>query len=230
MSSYPPPNPPMIPARWKGGDQTPKAIVMHGTVTPDTPGMATATARFFANETNKTSAHYIVDPTTVIQCVGDHTVAYHCGYNQDSIGVEMCDEETGTAARWDDENSRAIIARAATLVAQLCLAYDIDPIRPSVAELKEKGPHGIYGHNDSRLAFGNTTHSDPIDFPWQRFLKQVHDEIERLKTPAKVETKTIRTKPVQATIDAAKQIDQPKKRKRLLDYIRSLFPGRQVSK
>ena len=168
-----PPAPEFVAARWHGGAQTPRAVVMHGTVSPDDAGTAQAIARFFARENNKTSAHYIVDPSTVIQTVGDHTVAYHCGYNQDSIGVELCDEETGPASRWNDANSNAILERAAALVAQLCLAYGIDITHPTVAELKRRGPHGIYSHNDSRLAFGHTTHSDPIDFPWPRFMRLV---------------------------------------------------------
>lgn len=182
MTSFAPPSPPLIKARHFGGSQTPRAIVIHGTVSPDRPGTARSIAAWWHGQTSPlTSAHYIVDPRDVIQCVPDHNEAYHCGYNHGSIGVELCDEEQGPASRWADENSRDIRDRAALLVAQLCLAYDIEPVRPSIAELKAKGPHGIYGHNDSRLAFGNTTHSDPVDFPWDSFLKDVREEIVRLK-------------------------------------------------
>lgn len=181
------PTPEFIPARWKGGAQTPKAIVMHATVSSDNSGTARAIAKFFQKGAAKTSAHYVVDPATVIQCVGDHAVAYHCGYNTGSIAIEMCDEQTGPASRWADADSKAIIRRAATLTAQLCLAYNIEPRRPTVAELKAKGPHGIYGHNDSRLAFGNTSHTDPRDFPWPTFMELVRAERDRLsgRKPAK---------------------------------------------
>jgi N-acetyl-anhydromuramyl-L-alanine amidase AmpD len=178
MNTVVAPSPRFIAARWHGGSQTPRAIVMHGTVSPCTPGDAAAVARFFATEDNKTSAHYIVDPSTAVQCVGDHTVAYHCGWNQDSIGVELCDPQTGSPARWEDAAHNAMLARAAKLVAQLCLVYDIRAIRPSIESLKAEGVHGIYGHNDSRLAFGNTTHVDPgSDFPWPTFLHAVKEEI-----------------------------------------------------
>ena len=153
---------------------------MHGTVSPDNPGTARAIARDFASTSTKKSAHYIVDPAEVIQTVRDHVVAFHCGWNTGSVAVEMCDEQQGPASRWADADSKAIIARAATLVAELCLAYEIEARRPSVAELKAKGPHGIYGHNDSRLAFGNTTHVDPLDFPWDDFLVLVRQEMSRL--------------------------------------------------
>lgn len=183
MTTYKPPSPEIITARFKGGSQNPKGITLHATVSSDNPGTARAIAEWWHGPTSpKTSAHYVVDPKETIQCVGDHTVAYHCGSNQDCIGVELCDEQTGPATRWADGDSKAILARGAHLVAQLCLAYDIEPRRPSVAELKEKGKHGIYGHNDSRLAFGNTTHTDPgPDFPWTSFLAQVKAEITKLK-------------------------------------------------
>lgn len=182
-TKFQPPSPPQIPARPEnhGGSQKPGALVMHGTVSSDNPGTARGIAQWWHNDVTKTSAHYIVDPAEVIQSVGDHTIAYHCGHNTGSIAIELCDEEKGPASRWADADSKAIIARAATLAAQLCLAYGIEARRPSIAELKAKGPHGIYGHNDSRLAFGNTTHSDPIDFPWEHFLGMVRAEIKRIE-------------------------------------------------
>ena len=236
MSTYKPPSPPMIAARWKGGSQTPTAIVMHGTVSPCESGGARATAHFFATEDNKTSAHYVVDPGEVVQCVGDHTIAYHCGYNTGSIGVEMTDPETGPASRWSDGNHTSMLNHAATLVAELCLAYDIEVRRPTVAELKAKGPHGIYGHNDSRLAFGSTTHTDPIGFPWPHFLTLVKAEAKRLSQPTEPKAPTkkapgkpvpapVRSPKVQTTLHDAQQIAQPKKRKTLVTFIKGLFKG-----
>jgi len=173
------PSPPMIPARYHGGTQTPRAIVIHGTVSHDDPGTARSIAGWWHGRTSpKTSAHYVVDPGEVIQCVGDHAIAYHCGHNQDSIGVELCDEQVGPASRWDDADSEAILARAARLVADLCLAYGIDPVRPTVAALKAHGPHGIAGHVDYSQAFHQSTHTDPgPDFPWTDFLSAVRMNI-----------------------------------------------------
>jgi len=182
MPKYAAPTPPMVPARWSGGAQTPKAVVIHGTVSPCVKGGARAVAHFFATEDNKTSAHYVVDPGEIVQCVGDHAIAYHCGYNTNSIGVELCDPQTGPGGRWTDDAHAQMLARAALLVAQLCLAYGIEPVRPTSADLASHGPHGIYGHNDSRLAFGNTSHSDPgADFPWPTFLAAVRQEIATIR-------------------------------------------------
>ncbi len=183
--NYPAPAPKMIAARHKGGRQTPRAIVIHATVSPDNPGTAEAIAKWWAGPNSPvTSAHYVRDPKVTFQCVGDHTVAYHCGSNQDTIGYELCDEQIGAASRWKDADSQAIIRGAARDVAQLCLAYKIQPIRPTVAQLRAKGKHGIYGHDDSRRAFGRTTHTDPRDFPWDQFLALVRQQIDAIKKAA----------------------------------------------
>lgn len=183
---FPPPSPEFIPARNTGGSQRPRAIVLHGTVSSDNRGTARNIALWWNGPNSPASScHYVVDPGKVIQCVGDHTVAWHCGYNQDSVGVEFCDEQQGPASRWDDKDSRAILRRAARLVAELCLAYGIEAKRSSVKALKAKGPHGIYGHNDSRLAFGGTTHTDPRDFPWGKFMRMVRREIRKMRRAAR---------------------------------------------
>lgn len=175
-----PPSPPYIPAKWKGepnSQPTILAICLHGTVGHDDPGSARQVARYFQTTSRPASAHYVRDPRETIQSVFDHTIAYHCGgHNKGVIGYEFCDEQVGPASRWFDEDSTAILKGAAKDIARLCAAYHIEIRRPSIAELKEKGPHGIYGHNDSRLAFGGTTHTDPKDFPWDYFLRLVKAE------------------------------------------------------
>lgn len=176
-----PPSPPFIPARYYGGAQVPRSIVIHGTVSPCVEGGARAVARFFANNTRKTSAHYVVDPGEVIQCVGDHRVAYHCGVNQDRIGVELCDPQSGPSGRWGDRSHSRMLDRAAELVAQLCLAYGI-PIHRLTVEQVRSGAHGICGHVDITHAYpGATTHSDPGEaFPWQGFISAVKAAAERM--------------------------------------------------
>lgn len=198
-TKYPAPSPPFIQARHRGGSQVPKAIVIHGTVSSDNAGTAKNIAQWWAGRTSPvTSCHYVVDPKSTYQCVGDHTIAFHCGSNTGCIGIELCDEQTGPASRWQDADSQAIIRRAARLTAELCLAYGIEAKRPTVAELKRKGKHGIYGHNDSRLAFGGTSHTDPRDFPWAQFLHLVRAEIAKIKnatvTPPKPPTAPVRRK------------------------------------
>jgi len=179
-----PPSPQFIGARFQGGAQVPHAIVIHGTVSPCADGGARAVAHDFVTTSVKKSAHYISDPNETIQFVGDHTVAFHCGFNQDTIGHELCDPQPRPdldPGRWEDPAHAAMLEEAARIDAQLCLAFGSDIHRPSMTELKAKGPHGIYGHDDSRKAFGNTTHTDPgRTIPWHRYLALVRAKASEL--------------------------------------------------
>jgi N-acetylmuramoyl-L-alanine amidase CwlA len=181
MTAFQAPHPDLVAARWKGGAQTPKDIVLHSTVTPCDFGWARKVAHFFATEDNKTSAHYIVDPGEVIQCVGDHTVAYHCGFNQDSIAVEMCEfPSLLNLARWLSPKHIMMRKRAQRLVARLCLAYDIPPYYRGV-KARLDGKHGVTTHNVMSKAFKQSTHWDPGAWPRRLFMRGVRKRIEVLK-------------------------------------------------
>lgn len=183
MQSRPqPPAPEYLgPARFVGGRQelNPlRRIVIHCTVSPCERGGARNVARYFRDSvTRPSSAHYIVDPGEVVQVVGDHTVAFHAPPNTDTIGVELCDMQGGPIARWEDANHRAMLQRAAELVAELCLAYDVPRRRLGHLRLRA-GQRGITGHVDVSRAWGQTNHSDPGDgFPWATFMNLVRAEV-----------------------------------------------------
>lgn len=178
---FAPPAPPFIAARWKGGKQTPRRIVMHSTVGPTKVGSAKAIAHYFARGERKSSAHYVVDELEKYQCVGDHTVAWHCGYNQDSIGVEMCDYPSATSkARWRSPEHQRMFVRTARLVARLCLAYDIPPYYVGVFRLR-LGRKGVTTHAAMTRAFNRSTHWDPGAWPRYRFMREVRAQIKRMK-------------------------------------------------
>jgi N-acetyl-anhydromuramyl-L-alanine amidase AmpD len=182
------PAPPYIPARWHGGKQTTiKRIVIHGTVSPTILGGARDVAHFFATEANQTSAHYVVDPGEVIQCVYDHTIAWHDGTNTNSIGVELCDPVDGKANRWQDRLHQDMLKRAANLVRDLCWFYSIPIIKLTPAAIRA-GHAGICGHADMRDAFpGSTTHYDPgTAFPWNHFIDLVNQEDDDMPTAKEI--------------------------------------------
>jgi N-acetylmuramoyl-L-alanine amidase CwlA len=179
-----PPSPPFIAAKHRGGPQTPRLIVMHSTVGPTRKGSAKAIAEYFARGTKVSSAHYVVDEAEKYQCVGDHTVAYHCGYNQDSIGVEMCDYPSATSkARWSDAEHQRLLVRTARLVARLCIAYGIRPRYVGAIRLR-LGVKGVTTHAAMTKAFNRSTHWDPGAWPRRRFMREVRRQIANIQNGA----------------------------------------------
>ncbi|SFE54444.1 N-acetylmuramoyl-L-alanine amidase [Actinopolyspora alba] len=164
-----PPSPPYIPANLTGGPQERiDRIVIHGTVKPGTYcGAAKDLGAYFRDlqepsdsEGRWASCHYGVDPCETYQYVYDHTIAYHAPPNDGSIGVELCDPQSGPDARWDDEQHQAMLDRAAELVRQLCRAYDIPMVWLYPDDLTAGG-RGITDHENVGLAWGQTSHIDP---------------------------------------------------------------------
>lgn len=175
------PNPYFITARWFGGPQVPKRIVLHSTVTPCDYGWARKVGYFFAHEDNKTSAHYGVDPGEVIQYVPDHRVAYHCGYNENSLAVEMCEYPTlVNALRWLTPKHIKMRRRAQRLTARLCLYYGIPPYFVGVKGLLAD-KDGVTTHRCMSKAYKQSTHWDPGSWPRRLFMRGVRKHYAYLK-------------------------------------------------
>lgn len=174
--TYPPPSPPYLgpAAHVSDGDNKPiRRIVIHSTVSTCEPGGARAIAGYFRSEAARGSAHYVVDPDEVVQCVYDGVIAWHAPPNANSIGIELCDmPTTASKARWKDDNHRRMLERAAQLVAQLSLAYGV-PARFVSASGLRSGRHGVTTHQQVSLAFRQSTHWDPGAWPRRRFMRRV---------------------------------------------------------
>lgn len=183
-TKYPPPSPQYVAARHHGGDQTPKLVVMHSTVSPCAIGGAHMIAHMFAVTDEAKSAHYVVDPAETVQCVHDHTVAYHCGYNQDSVGVEMCEYPSWNLARWVTRPHRRMRARAVNLVAKLCLAYGIPPYFVTAGDMLA-GKRGVTTHRAMTRAYHRSTHWDPGAWPRRAFMRAVRARMAELKAAAR---------------------------------------------
>ena len=131
-------------------------------------------ARWFASEASEVSAHYCVDAETVIQCVREQDIGWHArGGNTASIGVELAGFARQTPREWDDDYSRAVLERAALLVADICRRRRI-PVRWLTADDLVAGRRGITGHVEVSEAFGKSDHWDPgPGFPIEAFLDRV---------------------------------------------------------
>lgn len=153
-------------------------VVIHDEEYPEVPGGARHIALDFAGRPTSgpraASAHYTVDDKEIWQCVSETDIAWHCGHNAHSIGIEQGGYASQSALEWDDPYSHAQIELVARLTADICHRYGIPPVWLSPADLVA-GKEGITSHNNIRLAYpGSTTHTDPgPNFPSARFVARV---------------------------------------------------------
>jgi N-acetyl-anhydromuramyl-L-alanine amidase AmpD len=151
-------------------------VVIHTTETPCVSGMALRIAQGFAEGNRKASAHYIVDPGNIIQCVHEHDVAWHCpGANRRGIGIE----HAGFTARptptdWlHDQHAAGMLELSAELVAGICERWNIPVVHLTPAELAVNH-RGIVSHADATEAFQTTGgHVDGSTWPWDSYLAAV---------------------------------------------------------
>jgi N-acetyl-anhydromuramyl-L-alanine amidase AmpD len=160
-------------------------VVIHTMEIPERDDAAAICARWFASPASQVSAHYCVDARTTIQCVREQDIAWHArGGNGSSIGVELAGSAGQGQLDWEDEYSLAVLARAATLVADVCRRHGVPLRRIGAADLR-RGRRGISGHGDVSEAFGKSDHWDPgPGFPWHGFLERVRREHRRAKEKA----------------------------------------------
>ena len=149
-------------------------VVMHTMEIAERPDAAEICARWFGTEASRVSAHYCVDANSVIQCVREKDIAWHArGGNTNSIGVELAGFASQTTRDWQDAYSRAVLSRAASLVADVCRRRRI-PVRWLVADDLVARRRGVTGHAEVSRAFGQSDHWDPGDgFPVEAFLDRV---------------------------------------------------------
>ncbi|MGZ4745616.1 MAG: N-acetylmuramoyl-L-alanine amidase [Oryzihumus sp.] len=148
-------------------------IVLHGTVSPCVAGGAVNVAHYFQSADAGGLAHFVVDPSEIVQCCPEDTACWHAPPNHGSLGVELCDPQAGPDARWSDAPHAAMLHRAAVLVADLCKRHGV-PTEYVNAPGLVAGKHGITMHSDVSAAFHQSTHVDPGSaFPMAQFIALV---------------------------------------------------------
>jgi N-acetyl-anhydromuramyl-L-alanine amidase AmpD len=157
-------------------DGPPLWIVVHDMEAQESGTTAEATAAYFANGAGgrSVSAHYCVDNNSVVQCVRLRDSAWTVGNrpgNNRGINWELAGFARQTRAQWLDAFGLAMFHRAAPIIRADAARYGISLRRCTVTDLRALRP-GVTSHNDLRLAFGVTDHTDPgPNFPWDTFLE-----------------------------------------------------------
>lgn len=114
----------------KGNNRRIEYIVIHDTANTDEGADAKVHFNYFNNNSRGASAHYVVDDHSVIQCVDDKDIAFHCGdskrgqydrtiscSNNNSIGIEMCVNK--------GSSFKTTVQKTLYLTKQLMMRYNI---------------------------------------------------------------------------------------------------------
>jgi hypothetical protein len=156
-------------------DGPPLWIVVHDMEASETSDRAEATAAYFANPSDgrSVSSHYCADVNSVVQCVRLRDSAWTVGNrpgNNRGINWEFAGFAQQSRAQWLDTYGRGMFRVAAPTIRADMATYGIPLRRCSIDDLRARRK-GITSHNDLRIAFGTTTHTDPGPaFPWDVFL------------------------------------------------------------
>lgn len=162
-------------------DGPPLWIVVHDMEAGESSDRAESTAAYFATGSGgrQVSAHFCVDDNSVVQCVLLKDTAWTVGNrpgNNRGINWEFAGFARQTRAQWLDAFGQAMFREAAPIIRADAKRFNIPLRRCTVADLRAFRP-GVTSHNDLRLAFGVTDHTDPgPNFPWDVFLKILQEE------------------------------------------------------
>lgn len=158
---------------YSDSDGTKTGIAIHNTSNDAT---AEQEASYATRRTDGISAHFYVDSNSIVQSLDTNARAGHAGSsegNQNAVAVEITGVNAWTRQQWLD---RVAWDKLGAVLAVVCKRYGIQVRRASVSEMKSNPKvKAFYGHNDMRLAWGGTSHTDPgPNFPWDRLFAAVN--------------------------------------------------------
>ena len=162
------------------GDGLKFGIAIHATANTAT---ARQEAAYMQTRTDGISCHLVVDDREIIQSLDTVSKAGHAGSsegNGNAIAVECVGLIAWSRQRWLDS---IVWDQLAAALAQVIRTHWPDGSfavrRASVAEMKANPKvKAFYAHDDMRLAWGGTTHTDPgPGFPWDRLFAAVNSAL-----------------------------------------------------
>jgi len=148
--------------------RTPKKwIVIHCT---QNTASAANEASYAKRRTDSVSSHYYVDNREIVQSLDTDYVAFHVGSitgNLHGISYEITGLIQWSRSRWLSSVAWDLLA---TQIRRDCAEHGIIPRLLTTAEIRA-GKTGIITHNQARLAWGGTDHTDPgPNFPMDHLL------------------------------------------------------------
>lgn len=181
MQSPDHPELPFIQARYyqKGRPSgLPIWIVAHTMEAGESGTRAENTAEYFRTmpDGRVVSANYCGDNDSIVATVKLMDTAFTTGNIGNRLGInwEFAGFAGQTPAQWGDDYSMSMLRRAAPYWYADAERFGIPIQRCSVVDLQALRP-GLTTHNDLRVAFGGTTHTDPGPaFPWSEFIDMIN--------------------------------------------------------
>lgn len=150
-------------------------IVIHST---QNDASAEGEASYAKRRPDGISSHYYIDGNSIVQSLDTDYGAHHVGSsigNRGGISYELTGFAAWSRQRWLDRIAWPLLVVA---IARDCAEHNIIPRDLSVAQIKS-GATGIITHNQARLAWGHTTHTDPgPNFPMDHLVNQVQAAME----------------------------------------------------
>ncbi|SDZ39921.1 N-acetylmuramoyl-L-alanine amidase [Micromonospora pattaloongensis] len=158
-----------VQGRNRYGTSTKYAIAVHATANT---ASAADEAMYATRRTDGTSAHFYLDRREVIQSLDTRDRAGHAGSTQGNtyaIALEFTGLNSWSRATW---LSSVAWDRVGAVLATVSRTHQIPARRVTVAQMRaDARVRGAYDHNQMRLAWGGTDHTDPgPHFPWDRLL------------------------------------------------------------
>lgn len=150
-------------------------IVIHST---QNDASAEGEASYAKRRRDGISSHYYIDGNSIVQSLDTDLGAHHVGSsigNRGGISYELTGFAAWSRDRWLNSIAWPLLAAA---IARDCAEHNIAVRELSVAQIKN-GATGIITHNQARLAWGHTTHTDPgPNFPMDHLVRQVQRALE----------------------------------------------------
>lgn len=151
-------------------------IAIHNT---SNDASASGEASYAKRRTDGVSSHYYVDDKQIIQSLDTSRKAWHAGSstgNTYAISYEITGTNGKSRSWWMANVAWDLLAKQ---IARDMKRWGIKNKRLSVSEMKDGKSSGIVTHNDMRLAWGGTTHTDPgPNFPMDYLVQKVNEYLD----------------------------------------------------